>query len=304
MTASLNRELRGAGLFCGESRTGPPCPDGSFLGYLSPLEVREQGNFLTVRTGIGSECGFDESAYLFNRRRQPMRLVWRLEQTSDREPGYRPLELVALRVSKEAGRGGECLVLAVGLRSSCGSTWRQIDYRVFRVDVVEGESIRLLAALERGNIGDGMPDGAASADGIHIEFQTGSVDSSLLTRLAVRRFRVVGDRVQRVDPVALGPSGFVDEWLSLPWEQAAAWSEAAGRDALRGAHGSIGRDAAFLGPPRKCGRSTGLWQVGVAQEQRRRYFLVRWTPPFRFRMSAVRNAPRTDCVTEDPEADA
>src|SRR6185312_15157314 len=65
----LNSELREAGLlFCGEAN-GVPCPDfassGLLLGFLDDLKLRRSGVFLIAQTGVGIECGFDESAYVY-----------------------------------------------------------------------------------------------------------------------------------------------------------------------------------------------------------------------------------------------
>jgi len=65
-----------------------------------------------------------------------------------------------------------------------------------------------------------------SIDSVYV--WAGSIDSGRLVREVVRNYSIRGDHIQRVDPVALSPRDFVDEWLVRPWTESAAWSGAAG----------------------------------------------------------------------------
>jgi hypothetical protein len=44
-------------------------------------------------------------------------------------------------------------------------------------------------------------------------------------RLVVYRYRVSGDKVTRLEPVAAHARGFVEEWLTMPWEEAVVQSD-------------------------------------------------------------------------------
>jgi len=121
---------------------------------------------------------------------------------------------------------------------------------------------------------------------------------------------MLGGGITRIDPVALGPRDFVEEWLAQPWSEAVAWTDETARTPLDPWHDRLRADVRtgeFLGVTRRCARAADLWQVGIrfgeADKPTDAFFLVRWQPPYRFRMVDV--APRAwrDCAAEDPEAD-
>src|SRR6185312_12800072 len=74
-----------------------------------------------------------------------------------------------------------------------------------------------------GSIVGGQPNDSASVD-VLIEFTEASIDAGVHNREAVRHFLINGDQVRRVDPVALSPRDFVDEWLTRDWKESARWS--------------------------------------------------------------------------------
>jgi hypothetical protein len=57
----------------------------------------------------------------------------------------------------------------------------------------------------------------------------------------------------------------------------------------------------------RCPNARDTWQVGINFEDRQPnpsvYFLVRWRPPYQFRMINVSDRPWTECTEEDREAD-
>ncbi|HEY4355340.1 MAG TPA: hypothetical protein VGN16_06310 [Acidobacteriaceae bacterium] len=55
-------------------------------------------------------------------------------------------------------------------------------------------------------------------------------------RTAVYRYRVRGDHVERVEPIAVNGRGFVDEWLESPWEEAVLQTAMSARSKLQIAH--------------------------------------------------------------------
>ena len=51
-----------------------------------------------------------------------------------------------------------------------------------------------------------------------------SIDGGILARQDVRHYRIDGPNAKRIDPLALRPRDFVDEWLTHEWKEAAFWS--------------------------------------------------------------------------------
>ena len=55
-------------------------------------------------------------------------------------------------------------------------------------------------------------------------------------RLVVYRYRVSGDKIIRLQPIAAHARGFIEEWLEMPWEEALAQSDAAQAGKLERVH--------------------------------------------------------------------
>ena len=99
-----------------------------------------------------------------------------------------------------------------------------MQYRVWRIDsagskllIDEFEEAWLRAETYIvGSIGQNPMEEKAPVD-VPVEFTARSIDSGVHNREAVRHYLIDGDRVRRVDPVALSPRDFVDEWLTRGW---------------------------------------------------------------------------------------
>jgi hypothetical protein len=119
----------------------------------------------------------------------------------------------------------------------------------------------------------------------------------------VLHYSLTPDKVERIDPVALSPRDFVDEWLEEPWEQSRLRSEPTARTALEKAHTHARLDE--FQPTKSC-RTPEIWQVGLGSLDGKTapvYYLVRWRPPYHFTMMGASRRPSPDCTTVDPTAD-
>jgi len=168
-------------------------------------------------------------------------------------------------------------------------------------------------------LGDHGALGSVGGDDALIEFATPSIDGEVHNREAILHFKAAGDKAERIDPIALGPRDFVDEWLKRPWGETAKWSSRESLTKLENRYRGLHKLAEYLlgrylGPSQRCTRRPGVWQVGLAAgglgtEQdfekgwRETYFLVSWEPPYRFRMVAAADKPWSDCKIDDEQAD-
>lgn len=148
-------------------------------------------------------------------------------------------------------------------------------------------------------------DGTVSGGDVLIEYTVNLSEGS--TRRAVRHYVVDGDKIRRVDPVALSPREFVDEWFKRDWVESAGWTEARNRAALDVRHRkTVGVDLKMVSM--HCGQSPDLWPVVNnysydANNEVLEYFLVRWRPPYQFTMADFSERPWPGCVEPDPQAD-
>ncbi|ACB65040.1 conserved hypothetical protein [Burkholderia ambifaria MC40-6] len=143
-------------------------------------------------------------------------------------------------------------------------------------------------------------------DGFELRMTVGSRDSDVMTRSGIFRYRVDGDTVQRVQPVAINGHDFVDEWLGVDDTLARAWSEpATAGAALQARQAFIAEskapDTGFAyGPVRGCADSKDLFQVELDLTGKDGYTVARRYAQIRqerngFTMLGLRKAAEPAC---------
>jgi hypothetical protein len=310
----LNSELRGARLFCGEGAMDQqPCPAWTLLGYLDDLKFRRSGGFLILQTGVGIECGFDQSAYIYGWSEEGWRRVWQTEQNAYTEKAYKPQTIHSVQISPYS-KGNDYVVLTLGSEPWCSSVLHDVYYRAFRLGP-DPEARPLVEGAERAWVGDYPPiRGSVTANEVLVEFTViGGLGSD--NYQAVRHYIIDHDKVERIDPLALRPRDFVSEWLNHDWKESAFWSESANRRLMLEWHRKLHSDripGEFIYPTMHCPTKPDLWQVGVdfsdpptpiGTKPKGTYFLVRWRPPYQFTMVQVGDRPSSVCTEEDRKAD-
>jgi hypothetical protein len=305
---SLNSDLRTEKLF----DAGQPDSDTWELrmGFLGELTIRRQGIFLVLQTAFTIQCGYDESAYVYSWTDEGWRRIWQNEQDTYTEKDYKPQTLVAVSISPYS-QANDYVVLTLGRESWCASNWHEVYYRAFRLGadqqarpLVDGSAFAFV-------VDDPPIEGVVTNQEILVEFTVGSLDGGVHSREAIEHYRFDEHGAKRIDPLALGPRDFVEEWLSTTWTDAAHWSESAGRALMRDRHEAWKMTGEFIFPTMHCPRTPDLWQVGIrayesatkGQPPPSAYFLVRWRPPYRFSMVRVSDHPFPGCTEEDRETD-
>jgi hypothetical protein len=270
-----------------------PCPDWTLLGVLNPIELRRTQGFLVLKTGVGIECGFDESAYLYSWSDEGWRRVWQTEQNVYEEKAYQPQTIHKVLVSPYS-RTNNYVVLTLGSESWCMSNLHNVYYRVFRLGPDPSARPLVEGAVWAHIAGDPPIHGSVTVDDVLIEAtQVGGLEGGAFE--AVRHYRFDHDDIKRIDPFALSPRDFVYEWLSNEWRAVVSWSESVSRRTMLDWHEKFGkRNGELIYPTMHCPTTPDLWQVGVefgdpppaigAPPKSPTYFLVRWRPPYDFRM--------------------
>ena len=310
LARQLNAELKQAGLFCDSEKQ---CPQQSWLGFLDSVRVYRQAwsEFLLVQTTVGIQCGFDASAYAYERSGDHWRRFWQSEQDDYREKKYLPQNLHAVLISptdyRTDGEKSAYLVLTLGDLPWCSSNWRDVYIRVWRTKAGVAEPKLLLDLSEGAYLGMHDPpiQGSVGPGDVLVEYTVASMEQS---RPEIRHYVVDQDKVARVDPIALGPRDFVEEWFLRPWAEIARWTEPGARAKMQRRHRARHEASEFVYPTLHCGQAPDLWQVridfGDAVKQVPEYFLIRWRLPYRFTMVDVSDHPSAACTEEDPDADA
>lgn len=286
---ALNREFQES---MGRARL--LCPDGcvfSALGYVDPIRVRRQGEFLIVQTSVGIACGYDDSAYVYewSAGEKPggaWHRMFETEQNDYTEAGYRPQTIYSVQVTEPDATGAR-LALTLGSRPACSNAFLPVYYRLWRIH--GRDQRKLLDASETAYIGAYPPIRAAlSPRDLRIAFTTGGTGYGS-GHEAERHFLIDSSSVRQVEPIAPTPRDFVEEWLAGPWSQAAKYSESASLEAL---HKKLHRDDGrgdFPDPAAACARDSSLWQIGIRLHgvDGEMFYLVRWAQPDRFAMVEI-----------------
>ncbi len=299
----LNTEIDQAKLRCDDAS----CDEANYLGFVGRIRVEFRSGGLLIITGLGIVCGYDESAYLYEYTRgdsRQWRRYWQSEQPASNDQEYTPQNFDGVFTSRVYGGIKHRLVLTIGHNPWCSSAWHPVYYRLWRID--PGTSASFLMVDGRRDAYLNYQLGQAYSTGAVIEFSVGSIDTGVHSRPVVLKYAVDGKTAKRIDPVALNPRDFVDEWLQSSWPESSAWSAPGAQSRLHQWHQLLTAPrfiyGEFLYPTRHCMEMPDLWQVGVELPQPT-YFLVRWRPPYTFRMVDISVHPRPECNEEDREAD-
>lgn len=281
------------------------------------VEIRKIGPLLQVITSFDIECGTDDSAYLYEWDGRHWRRIWQIERNIDPKGHYEPQHLETISVLQPPKKGSrDHIVMALGRNEWCTSNWRTVYYSLWRSGLGHSQSL-LLDKSEGAFMGEvnGPLAGALDATGAYVEYMVASLDVDVHSRIAVRHYKVQGEEAYQVDPIALSPQNFVEEWLARPWQESSSWSAKRERQNLRRWHdathnkkreGIAPYTAEFLGQALQCRKQSDLWQVGIQikledQNSTPLYFHVRWRNPYRFRMVSIGKEPWNDCLdANDP----
>ncbi len=312
---SLNLELQNAGLICGDDAPPLACPEWFQNGYVGGVGVHRDRGFFVVTAGVGIECGYDESAYVYSWKGEKWVRVWQNEQDNYVKDKYEPQTLQSVLISP-FNKENDYLVMTLGSGSWCSSNWHDVYYRVFRLGP-DPQTAPLIEGSHWAPVGWRDPPivGSLSKDDVLVEYLTPSVDGGILAREGVYHYKIRNGKAERVAPQALGPRDFVDEWIQTDWVEASKWSDAANRQALLNWRTKVDKEKNFLEyiyPTRRCLGGYGFWQVGVRVEPMpetgkrqatEAWFLVKWQPPYDFKMMAVSDQNSSNCAGKDPQAD-
>jgi hypothetical protein len=307
LAGHLNADLRREHLLRQGDGAGTD-DDWSRIGFLGEvrLEYRQRQTFLVLQTAVEVNCGYDESAYLYRWQEGRWNKIWETEQNVYIEGKYKIQLIRAVLVSPNLNESSPYYVLTLGTEPWCSSNWHDVYVRLWSLSSSGQQPKVLLDKSEWAFLGghDIPVQGSVGRNDALIEYTVGSIDLGVFSRETILHYSLTPDRAERIDPVALSPRAFVDEWLTDPWEQSRLRSQPSAFAALRKVHQERGRDE-FIQPTRHC-RTPDLWQVGLESIEGKRapvYFLVRWRPPYDFTMVQVSQQPLPACNEKDPAAD-
>jgi hypothetical protein len=185
-----------------------------------------------------------------------------------------------------------------------------LSYDLFRLSATANAAVPILGREQGIWFGANNPyQVRLDPDELLLEVRDRSIDGGIHNRAHVLHFKAAGPAAERIDPVALQPQDFVDEWLIRQWSEMESRSAEDGRDKLKKWHEFLAGDfvAGELQFAQQCRDKSDQWQVGIdldwikgkeLPEGLRLYFLVQQSNQYRFKMVGVSFDRQEGCPGE------
>lgn len=296
----LTAELHAAGLIPPETADGRPGQ-----GYIEVKFRRlpELYDTLFVVAGASVECGTDEAVYLYHWDAGGRKRVLEDRPATEWQNTGAELEL-----SDPDSQGRR--LLAVHYTSvQCASNWQGMTYSVYRLSAQSDAAERLFSGDHDFWLGDDGPEFVLKPDELIMQFLDRSVDDVVFYRTEIHRYSFA-DGVRRLDPVALQPQDFAEEWLARPWSEMQSRSAAGTEEWHERLHaGLIFADYQDVVP---CIARPGRWLIGM---EIRNNGDKEWKPPleawfvvgdpgdYHYRMESVSESRPQGCPGTGPPSD-
>jgi hypothetical protein len=283
-------------------------------GFVSRVELsrpQEDSNKLAVIVGVSVPCGSDDAVYVYDYGQGQPRRVLESHGARDHDES-----LFDVRFSKRDVMGSQ-LILTLRYAVQCGSNWNMLSYDLFRVSAAANTSMPILAGEHEIWLGEeDAYQVRLDPDELLMQVRARSIDTGIHNRLHVLHFNAAKTTAERVDPVALQPQDFVDEWITRPWSEMESRSVRSGRERLEKWHEFLGGGFAAVEftMVQACREKSGHWQVGVdlywikgneLPEPLSVFFLVEQLEQYRFKMVGINFDRQEGCPGESkPKTDS
>jgi hypothetical protein len=257
---------------------------------------------LAVTARVGVPCGHDDTLYVYDYSQGTPRRVLEFDGKRERD------EMIwGVEVSK-AGPDGSRLIASLRYAATCASIWNGMAYDVFRLTAEPERAVPVLSGDQGFWLDQDDPVVRLRSDEFLLELIYANI--ALAPRAHVLRYRVGSEGAERIDPVALQPQDFVDEWLTRPWEEMASRSDPS-NPKLKKWHGLMqpGYVHGEMKLVQPCAEPPQHWQIAVDVSQigdrespdpLSMYFLVRQFEEHRYEVVDVSYQRQAGCPGETP----
>lgn len=239
------------------------------------LVVTRQPEFpdiVLIRGGFGIPCGDDNVLLAYQLRDGKWARVLRWQSDDYREISGAFGDSYLYQLLPPAREAAPPSIIVAHGTPWCTSRWS-----IFNADLIElatkGAEQRTLFHLQNGYIRITDDDAPplrlkANPQGFELRMEVGMLDTALMTRRGIYRYRIDGERLERVQPAAMNGRDFVDEWLQVDEATAARWSAPIPAGALIEAHQSLKNRYGAYGAVRQCRGDRERYQVEMQLSER------------------------------------
>jgi hypothetical protein len=296
-----------------EPEKGPPWPTTEIGDYGTDLTITvkpqpTQTNLYSILITYSIECGTDNILLFYRRTPSGYRreLLWQNPDLNSISDAFGDMYLYPVVPSDPSH---PYLVAVVH-----GTPWCTSTISNFRVDLLApkqaGHPQSQLSSLNQVFRIEDDPRLKLTPDGFDLRATADDLADSTIMRPGIFRYRTNQGRLERVQPIANNARDFVDEWLQIPWSQAANWS-AQPPDSLKPAHNRFDfnlhpNDDSYIdsyGPTRACSSSKDVFQIEIdiahpKNDDTAIYARVRQNPNS-FTMLSITPQPDPTCTGPD-----
>jgi hypothetical protein len=249
-----------------------PMPSDHVYGDALQIDVTRPDaslDLIAVQTSFSVGCGNDTMLLIYEWKHDAWQRALRWQSGDYKEVSGAFGDFFNFVVLRRKESGQWLVAVAHGM-PWCTSRWSGYDLDLIQPSGT-GESQHVLVHRNSTYVRfDVDPTMKLELGGFELRLQTGQLDLEYMTRLGIYRYRVIGDSLQRVQPIALNGKDFVDEWLQSDWSDAIHWSATTHLGDLQNVHAEVAKriapksgDDAVLsyGPVRACSGDPKHFQV-------------------------------------------
>lgn len=237
-------------------------------------------DLLIVQASFGIPCGSDHILLVYRYRDKAWKrdLLWKSEPyrtiTGAHSDYYDYLVLPV--------KAGEPPKLVIVHGSAwCTSSWEPLVFDVVKLADKNTRQTTLLHQQLITYSGQSFVHLKKRANGFELEADVAMLDSDILTRKGIYRYRLEGDQVIREQPLANNVRDFVDEWLALSSPMLKNFTLQTNREQLTAIHKNLKERNGFYGAVKRCDEDD-LMQVTItfngtkdADQEEVRHFYVK-----------------------------
>jgi hypothetical protein len=182
----------------------------------------------------------------------------------------------------------------VGFYPGCASAWHPLRYRLYRIG--PSGATTLLDGSHSSYLKHDPPHRARlEQHGFLLEFDDRSIDSGKHNRPNILRYRIESNSARRIEPIALRPGDFVEEWMSRPWAEISEWTATS----LKTWHAKMHEElpSGDYDLVQKCAQLKNTWLVGIKLDKPHGtfYFLVQDRGKYRYKVIEISDKRHPGC---------